>query len=170
MNRHTSDEREVYEKFVSHVPIYSEWDVDVYRADHAGGWCSAERRTLRNTLLSGGLDEMAALIVGDAASATQYIAVGTVTAVASLESTNFGEVARKSGHTVGSSNEFIICAATYGGAADAITSVALETAAIGNHASSGQGVLFNALTGVSTTLADSDLLSLTCHIRIGSHG
>lgn len=170
MNRPISSEREIFDKFVSHIQVHGEWNVDIYRADPAGGWRLPERRTLHNIVLSGGLDEMAALVAGDAASATQYLAVGTVTAAASLDSTNFGEVARKSGHTVGSSNEFIICAATYGGAADVITSVALETAAIGNHASSGQGVLFNAVTGVSATLANSDLLSLTCRIRIGSHG
>lgn len=170
MNRHISDERRVLEDFRAFLPIEGIWEIGVHRANPAGGWNAPQVHMQRNVILTAGMDEMAALIAGDASSAVNYLAVGTVTATASTDSTNFGEVVRKAGHTVGSSNEYVICAATYGGAADSVTSLALETAAIGNHASSGQGELFNMVTGVSATLADSDLLSLTARIRVGSHG
>lgn len=164
MNRPTT-ERDIYNGFVQYLPVHGEWDVKIVRWNGA-----VEQHTLPNIVTTSGLNEIAKLAAGDAASAANYLVVGTVTATASLGSVNLGEVARKAGYLAASSNEFIIVAATYGGAADNVTSLVLETAGVGNHASSGQGVLWNLVTGVSATLANSDILDLTCRIRVGSHG
>jgi hypothetical protein len=47
--------------------------------------------------------------------------------------------------------------------------VVMDSAAMVNHASSGQGTVFNIVNGVNATLAGSDFLSLECRVRCGSH-
>lgn len=125
----------------------------------------------QNQVLAEGLNELAKLGIANAGSAFAYLAVGTVTAAASLGSTvtGFGEVDRKAPTTNTSSTEVFFMVATWGGAADSVTSVQLESAAMVNHANSGLGQAMNIITGVAATLADSDFLNLEVQIQVGSH-
>lgn len=150
----------------SGVSVNGFWKVTVTRADG-----SVEYKELNNIVTANGLDEIAKLAIANAGSAAAYLAVGTVTAAASLGSTNFGEVAngRKAPGTNTSSKEVFFMIETWGGAADSVTSIALESAAMCNHASSGEGQVFNIVNGVSATLADSDFLHLEAQIQVGSH-
>lgn len=128
-----------------------------------------EVRVLKNQVLAAGLNELAAKAIVTSRPAYSYIAVGSLTAAHSLGSTWSGEVSRKIGHTVASSKMTMVLVATWGGAADSVTSLALETATIVNHANSGSGIPLNVLTGVAATLGGSDVLSLQMNFQIGSH-
>lgn len=124
-----------------------------------------------NQMLAEGLNEIAKLAIANAGSAFAYLAVGTTTAAASLGSTvtGFGEVSRKTPVTNTSSNEVFYMVMTWGGAADSVTSIVMESAAMVNHASSGLGEAANIIAGVNATLADSDFLNLEAQIQVGSH-
>lgn len=142
--------------------------IGVHKANPAGGWQPGQYHEITNQVLAAGLNELALRAVSSRAP-YGYIAVGTATATASLGSTWAGEVSRKAGATLTTSKMTMILVSTWGGAADSITSVALETASILNHANSGSGVPLNILTGVAATLANSDLLSIQMNFQIGSH-
>jgi hypothetical protein len=105
------------------------------------------------------------------ASAMAYMAVGTVSTAAALADTTLtGEIKRKAlstNSTLASSN-LHTCVSTFGGAADAITSIAITEAGIFNHASSGNGTMFQRVTFASVTLAASDLLKVTLETNVGS--
>lgn len=111
------------------------------------------------------------IFAGDSvASAMNYMAVGTVTTAATFTDTQpTGEVARKA-LAVGSatSNNLATAIATFGGAADSLTSVDLGEAGLLNHASSGQGTLMQRITFSTVTLTASDLLKITMQTNIGS--
>lgn len=127
-------------------------------------------REISNQVTASGLNAMAAMMV--VVSGTPYVnvAVGSGTAAGSLGSTALiNEVLRKAGATQTTSRSNIILTTTWGGAADSISSIALEEAGIFNDASSGQGTMLNKLTGVNATLADSDILALEMTFQIGSH-
>lgn len=128
-----------------------------------------EVRYLKNQVLAAGLNELAAKTIVTSRPAYGYIAVGSLTAAHSLGSTWGGEVSRKIAATLASSKMAMVLVATWGGAADSVTSVALETASIVNNASSGFGIPLNVLTGVAATLGGSDILSLQMNFQIGSH-
>jgi hypothetical protein len=84
-----------------------------------------------------------------------------------------GEVSRKTWVTVGAnaqSREWIFGVATWGGAADSVTSVALGSAGISIGASSlATSMLANRVNGLGVTLGNSDFLNLTVRVRVGSH-
>ena len=125
----------------------------------------------KNQATSAGLNAVAAMMI--VVSGTPYVnvAVGSGTAAGSLGSTALiNEVLRKAGATQTTSRSNIILTTTWGGAADSITSIALEEAGIFNSASSGAGTMLNKVTGVNATLADSDILNLEMTFRVGSHG
>jgi len=168
MNPNTT-EREVLRKFVDQVLPAGRAIVEIYRARPEGGWYDPEQRLLYNQVLAAGLNELATKFTVTSRPAYGWIAVGTQTAAASLGSTWGGEVSRKAGATLTTSKMTAILVSTWGGAADRVTSVALETATIVNHVNSGSGIPFNILTGVSATLANSDLLKLQMEAKIGSH-
>lgn len=148
------------------VQIMGEFDIVVTRADG-----TVERKTLRNQVTAAGLNRLASRAVVGTSSAWAYLGVGTVTAAASLDSTNFGEVAngRKLAATVVQSREWFALTMTWAGNADSLTGIALDSAAILCHASSGQGAVMNIVNGMATTLAASDFLNLTARVRVGSH-
>lgn len=148
------------------IKVVGHWKVKITRANG-----SVEEYERENIVTGAGLDEIAALAMSNAGSAAAYLGVGTVTAAASLDSTvtGFGEVSRKTPTTSTSSGDTMTMTMTWGGAADSVTSVVLESAAMLNHASSGEGVAFNIVNAVAATLADSDFLNLTAQIRVGSH-
>lgn len=158
-------------EMIDSVSIQGEWDVKVVRADG-----QIERKTLRNVVTRAGLNRIAHRAVAHDTSPFFYIAVGTQTATHSLNSAQgtLGEVIRKVsavGSTQAQSREWIFLQCTLGGAADSVTSLALDSAGISDHPNShaSTGILGNMVNGIAVTLANSDLLDLTVRIRCGSH-
>ena len=168
MNQNTGNESNIVERFKAAIrdgaELHGTWRVEITRANG-----TLESSVIKNIVLSGGLNFLASRAVANTASAMAYIAIGTVTAQPSLGSTEFGEIARKIGAVAASSNEVIILSNTWGGAADSLTGIALGSAVVANHASSGQGTVLNISNSVNTTLQASDLLKLQAEIRVGSH-
>lgn len=150
----------------SMIPVEGYWDVKVVRADG-----TIEERTLKNIVTAAGLNRLANRAIGETNTPLYVLGVGTVTAAASLGSTNFGEVAngRKAASTIVQSREWIALTATWAGNTDSMTGIVLDSASILCHASSGQGAVINMVNSLNTTLAASDFLNLTCRIRVGSH-
>jgi len=148
----------------NNVSVSAVWDFEITRADG-----SVESHRVKNTMIAGGLNQLAAMTTSNAQSAFLYLAVGTVTAAASLGSSNFGEVDRKIAATQTSSNEVAILVATWAGNTDGLTGVALASGASVNHASSGQGQILNVVNSVASTLQDSDFLKIQMEVQIGSH-
>lgn len=150
-----------------HVPIVGQFDAVITRADG-----SVEHRVVKNIVTRYGLNRLAHRAVNAATSTPAYvIGVGTVTAAASLDSTVllFGEVSRKSAVSATQSQDWFALVATWAGNTDSLTGVALDSVAILDHASSGQGIAFNIANGLGVTLQASDFLNLTGRIRVGSH-
>lgn len=152
------------------VPMYGEFDVRVFRADG-----SVEEKTVRNVVTKLGLNRIARRAVeSSTTSAAYYLSIGTLTVAASLNAavTSWGEVGRKASIVTGtaaSSREWFFMVATWGGASDSLTGVALDAAVITDHANSGNGAPWNIAVGVGVTLQQSDVLHLTGRIRVGSH-
>lgn len=152
------------------VPIVGEFHAKVYRADG-----SVEERRIKNIVTAAGLNRIANRAVQATGTSPAWIlGIGTITAAASLDSTNFGEVAngRKTSTVLASaaqSREWIFLNATWAGNADALTGIALDSVALLCNASSGIGAVFNIANGLGVTLQASDFLNLTGRIRVGSH-
>lgn len=169
MDRNITD-RDIFNAFIAnkhdHAPITGIWRRTITRADG-----SEEVAILKNIVTAEGLNAMASRIGLDATSRFGFIAVGTVTAVASLGSTvlQFGEIDRKISSTITSSNEVAIQVSTFAGDADGLSGIPLSTAAVVNAVNSGQGVALNQVNSIATTLADSDFLKLEMLVQVGSH-
>lgn len=105
------------------------------------------------------------------ASAMLHMAVGTVATAPVLGNTQItGEVDRKAmAISSATDNNLYTGIATWGGAADSVTSLVIAEAGIFNHAASGQATMFQRVTFSTVTLADSDLLKLTLETRVGSN-
>lgn len=146
------------------VSVQGEFLARVFRADGR-----IEQKRLRNQVTANGLNTIAARALGENTPAVAFIGIGTFAATSSLGSANFGEVDRKAILALASSVEWIYGVATWGGAADSITSVDIGAGALLNHTNSGSGYVFNIVTDLSTVLANSDFLHLTARIRVGSH-
>lgn len=149
--------------------LMGEFHAVVHRADGS----IEDRGWLRNQVTKLGMNRIANRAVNQSSMA-QYLAIGTLTAAASLNAaiTSFGEVGRKIsivGSTSAQSREWMFMVATWGGAADGLTGVALDSAVITDHASSGNGSPWNIVNGLGVTLQASDVLNLTGRIRVGSH-
>ena len=158
------------------VPMYGEFQATIVRADGT----IEVRPWKRNQLTAAGLNRIANRAIQPTGTTPFYVlGVGTISAAASLDSTNFGEVAngRKTGITNPASSalsavqsrEWIAVVATWAGFTDSLTGIALESAAILCHMSSGQGAVANIVNGLGVTLQNSDFLNLTARIRVGSH-
>jgi len=150
----------------SHVPIRGSWIREIHRADG-----TIERKELDNVVTALGLNLLADRLMLDTGSKVNWIAIGSWAAAVTVADSAFGEVVggRKAGAIVQQSREWAYVQATWGGAADGITSDDLQMAALCNHETSGSGVVVNLVSGLSTVLADSDFLNLTGRIRVGSH-
>lgn len=146
------------------IPVEGYWDVEVHRANG-----SVEKKTLKNIVTANGLNLIANRLAVDTSSKIGWMAIGSWATAPTLSTSAFGEISRKTGATVAQSREWVYIQATWGGAADSVTSSNLQQAALCNHQTSGSGKVVNIVEGLSTVLADSDFLNLTCRIRVGSH-
>lgn len=166
MNHHISKERRLLDMHLSNIGVHGTWRTTITRADG-----SVEEAVVENIVTKDGLNDIAARVFANTVSAFAYIAIGTVTDAGSLGSVQggLGEVDRKICSTLTSSNEVAIAVATWGGAADGLTGIALASAGITNHASSGQGTFGNHVNSLSATLAASDFLRVQVELQIGSH-
>ncbi len=151
------------------IGVKGRWIWEITRADGI-----TEVITADNIVTKDGLNTIAALMLGDATgvnSAFKYLAIGTSTSAGSLGSvqSGLGEVGRKIGSIITSSNEVAIISATWAGNTDGLTGVALGSAGVVNHAGSGSGIFGNHVNSVSATLNASDFLKVQMEIQIGSH-
>ena len=128
-----------------------------------------ERKAIPNIVTAVGLNLLANRGVSDASSKFNWLGVGTENYTPHINSEAFGESDRKIAALISSSAELIIAIATWGGAADSVTSNDLQMAGISNHETIGTGVLLNVADGLATVLADSDFLHLEIQVRVGSH-
>lgn len=150
----------------SYIPVEGYCDVKVLRADG-----TIEKKTLKNTVTVTGLNRLAALAVNSAAGVVNAILVGTASTSPALtdSQSSFGEVSRKS-ITGTQSREWFFGVATWGGAADSITSVQLACAGLTIGTSSlATSFVMNRVNGLGVTLGNSDFLHLTVRVRVGSH-
>jgi hypothetical protein len=166
MNRNISDTIAP----LSAIPIVGEITVKVTRWDGR-----VEEKKLINTVTVAGLNRIALNAVHSAGGVFNSLIVGTATAAPALTNSqsSMGEVSRKTSINLNGSaqsREWIFLTATWGGAADSVTSVVLDSAGISIGASSlATSLLANRVNGMGVTLANSDLLHLTARIRVGSH-
>lgn len=177
MKKDISKEQQILDDFnasigrsgMDYVMPMGQLRVTIYRADG-----SVEESLHKNIVTKDGLNMIAANMLGSgtgANSAARYIIIGTATAAGSLGSVQggIGEVDRKLGAVIASSNEVGVWVATWAGNTDSLTGVALGTAGLGNHASSGQGTFFSHVPSLDCTLQASDFLSVQYEVQIGSH-
>jgi hypothetical protein len=171
MGRNTSEQNVAGTLFGGGMSVQGEWHLKVYRADG-----SIESKVVKNIVTRMGLNHIANRALNNT-TPFYVLGVGTQTAAHSLDSTQggIGEVIRKASALSLQSREWVALQCTIGGAADSVTSVVLDTAAMFTFptsyaitANSG-GVMGNAANGLGVTLGGSDLLDLTVRIRIGSH-
>lgn len=148
---------------------------ELFRALPEGGYAAPQSMEVTDLIVNNGRIYIARRIAGgDAttgASAMAYMAVGTVSTAATLtDSTLTGEVDRKALATNSAqTNNIYTAVATWGGAADTVTSLQIVEAGIFNHANSGQGTMMQRVTFATVTLADSDLLKVTLETNVGSN-
>ena len=128
------------------------------------------RKAMPNIVTGEGLNLLASRGIADTSSRFGWIGVGTENYTPHINSQTFGEADRKVAALLSSSQELIVAIATWGGAADSVTSNQLEMAGIANHPTIGTGVFLNIANGLSTVLADSDFLHLEVQVQVGSHG
>lgn len=160
------------QRLLETIVPFGGYQVKVTRGDG-----SVEERFVRNIVLKEGLNRIANRAVQASGTSVFYmIGIGSATATHTLASDqpNWGEVSRKSSILTGASaqsREWIFVSATWAGAADSITSVALDTAFcsdyVNSHATT--GAYLGAASGLGVTLANSDFLMLTYRVRVGSH-
>jgi hypothetical protein len=148
---------------------------ELYRASAEGGWSDPHDLEVEDLIVNNGRIYIARRIAGGdtttGASAMAYMAVGTVSTAATLvDSLITGEVDRKALATNSAETANIYTAvATWGGAADSVTSLNIVEAGVFNHASSGEGTMLQRVTFAAVTLANSDLLKITLQTNVGSN-
>lgn len=160
-------------QLIESLAIGEKITVDVHRARAGGGWHSPSQMDAQDLVTNVGRIYLAQRIAsGDTvASAMAYMAIGSGSTAAALgDTTMVAEVDRKAlAVNSATTNNVYTAIATWGGAADTVTSAVIVEAGVLNHASSGQGTLFQRVTFSSVTLADSDLLSITLQTNVGSN-
>ena len=147
------------------------WDLKITRADG-----SVEEYTRENIVTATGMNRIADLaLAANVVSAFNYIVVGTNTGAPADTDTQaqMGEVTngRKAASLKVQSREWISLTCTYAGNTDALTGIALDSAAISDYSlsSASTGLIANRVNGMAVTLQASDFLNLTVRIRVGSH-
>jgi hypothetical protein len=138
---------------------------------------TVEEKVVKNIVLKEGLNRIANRAVQPTGTSVFYvIGVGSQTGTHSLSSDQpgFGEISRKTSAVTGAnaqSREWIFNVATWGGAADSVTSLNLDTVFVADfptsHATT--GAYLAAASGLATVLANSDFLHITHRVRVGSH-
>lgn len=146
------------------LPVRGRFVRTITRADG-----SVDRKVINNIVTADGLNLLAERAISDTASKAGWLAVGTATHTPHINSQEILEADRKAAAVINSSKEVFYAIATWGGNADSVTSVQLESAAICNHQTSGSGVYINHAGGLSTVLGDSDFLHLEVQVQVGSH-
>ena len=146
--------------------------VQVYRAKDGpeGGWLPPEDLEVKDLVVTAGRTFLAQRIGANVNSPMAHMAVGSGTTAAALGDTLLlAERARKTlaVNSALSANVYT-ATATFGGAADGLTSVPLAEGGVFNHAGSGQTTMFQRITFSTVTLTDSDLLNLTLTTNVGS--
>lgn len=155
------------------VPIRARWWVETTRANPRGGYLPPQGMFYPNLVVTEGLEFMASRIgsraigVNSTMSAT---AVGTISVAATFTdvAVTMGEVDRKLFSSVSLASNVWIQVTTFGGGADAVTSVNMVEAGTLNSAQSGLGQLFQRVVYAAVTLADSDFLKLQLETQVGS--
>lgn len=154
------------------LPLLEIVEATVARARAEGGWHKPTALCIEDLVVNTGRTWLAARISGNdtVASPMRYVAVGTVATAPSLANTTLaGEIRRKLSAVATNNNGNVwTTTATFGGFADSIQSVAIVEAGVFNHASSGQGTMLQRVTFAAATLANSDILSVTLQINVGS--
>jgi hypothetical protein len=164
MKRNIS-ESQIAENFLEQsIPIKGTFIQTVTRANG-----EVERKVIPNVVMADGLNHLADRATSDAGSKYNWIAIGSATHTPHINSQYIAESHRKVAAIMANSYELIVAVATWGGASESVTSVALEMAAIANHPTSGSGHYLNTANGLSTVLADSDFLHLEVQVQVGSH-
>ena len=148
----------------SSAPVIGTFIMTVTRHDG-----TIERRAIPNIVTASGLNHLASRAIADTGSKYNWIAIGTANYTPHINSQEILECDRKQAALISSSSELIVAIATWGGAADSVTSNQLEMAGICNHPTSGSGHYLNVANGLSTVLADSDFLHLEVQVQVGSH-
>ncbi len=151
-----------------HVPIHAEWVGKIVR----GNGDIEEFHIPENIVTAEGLNQLALLGLTNGNSAFLYLAIGTETDAFSLGNVvgDLAEVGRAAPVTIGTSEELMVMVSTWaGGLNSSLANVALGSAAMVNHADSGQGVTLNLTHSVNATLQSCDYLNLECRVRVGSH-
>lgn len=159
-----TDELDIVQQFLSRAPVRGTFIRTITRADG-----EVERKRIPNVVTAEGLNNLASRAIADTSSKYNWLAVGSADYTPHINSQYIAESSRKQAAVIGSSKEVIYVIATWGGAADSVTSVDLEMAAICNHQTSGSGHYLNVANGLSTVLADSDFLHLEVQVQVGSH-
>jgi hypothetical protein len=116
--------------------------VDVYRAREGGTWNDKENIPATDLVTNAGRSFLADRIsTGDTVnSAMAYMAIGSGSTAAALGDTTIqAEIDRKALSTNSATNNLYTATATWGGAADSVTSAVIVEAGVLNHASSGEG-------------------------------
>ena len=128
---------------------------------------------IEDLVVNAGRTYLAKRIAGgdSVASAMLYMAVGTATDAPALTDTTLaGEIKRKaSSISSATSNNRYTNVATWGGAAESISSISITEAGVFNHASSGNGTMFQRVTFAAVVLANSDLLKVELTTIVGSN-
>ncbi len=128
-----------------------------------------DRKVIPNIVTADGLNLLASRAIANTGSKFNWLGVGTQNYTPHINSQTFGESNRKQAALISSSKELIVAIATWGGAADSVTSQQLEMAGIANHETIDSGIMLNIADGLSTVLADSDFLHLEIQVQVGSH-
>ena len=147
---------------------------ELQRALPEGGWAPPEDVCVEDLILTTGRNYLAARIGVAVNSPMAWMAVGTGTTAAALTDGStpglYGEIKRKalSTNSALSADNIYTAVATFGGAADSVSSIAITEGALVNHVGSGQGTMFQRVTFAAVTMADSDLFKLTLQTNVGS--
>lgn len=164
MNMKTNTtERDLLNGFMDSIGIRGKFIATITRADG-----TIERQETENVVTAAGLNHLASRAIADTGSKYGWLAIGSATHTPHINSQYIAESSRKAAAVIGSSKEVLYVVATWGGAADSVTSVAIAGCAIANHGTSGSGHYLNH-AAVSVVLADSDFLHLEAQVSVGSH-
>jgi hypothetical protein len=124
-----------------------------------------------NLFVNAGMDYLAKFQSTSPGSVMNHMLIGTISTAATLTNVvgSMGEVARVTMATRTATNNILTEVASFAGATNGITSVALREVGVVNHAGSGpNGDLRSRTVFSSVVLADSDFLSVSYQTTVGS--